>query len=293
MAEAREPVSMQRRGQMRWNMNRGCELVGRRRRRAAPRGERPHDLPRSPAAAPLPGRAGRARARLPRPRSAGQVGRRNAPRHHASRRWSCDSIAQLHRLHVPQRGEVARVRPGGPRARARRAAAPTARCGCASTTPPGASPCTRARATTSRTSAGASAAPTTSSTRSSRSRSTASSRRAATRALAALRAVSGLAWFHDPFGFRHEISWGLRSEPASFRPGRPLTGFVTGDGGLGHAVLMVPDLDAAEQLLHRGARLPALRPDRRRHLDPLLPLQRATPHAGVRGDPRHGRACTT
>lgn len=28
MAEAREPVSMQQRAQMRWNMNRGCELVG-------------------------------------------------------------------------------------------------------------------------------------------------------------------------------------------------------------------------------------------------------------------------
>ena len=28
MAEAREPASMQQRAQMRWNMNRGCELVG-------------------------------------------------------------------------------------------------------------------------------------------------------------------------------------------------------------------------------------------------------------------------
>ena len=66
-------------------------------------------------------------------------------------------------------------------------------------------------------------------------------------ALAALRAVAGLAWFLDPFGFRHEISWGLLERPATFRPGRPLTGFVTGDGGLGHAVLMVPDLARAEQ----------------------------------------------
>jgi 3-hydroxy-9,10-secoandrosta-1,3,5(10)-triene-9,17-dione monooxygenase len=29
MAEAREPASMQVRGQMRWNMTRGCERVGR------------------------------------------------------------------------------------------------------------------------------------------------------------------------------------------------------------------------------------------------------------------------
>jgi extradiol dioxygenase len=66
-------------------------------------------------------------------------------------------------------------------------------------------------------------------------------------ALAALRAVAGLGWFIDPFGFRHEISWGQLHKPATFRPGRSLTGFVTGDGGLGHAVLMVPDLQRAEQ----------------------------------------------
>jgi len=66
-------------------------------------------------------------------------------------------------------------------------------------------------------------------------------------ALAALRAVAGLAWFIDPFGFRHEISWGLLQKPATFRPGRAITGFVTGGGGLGHAVLMVPDLQRAER----------------------------------------------
>ena len=66
------------------------------------------------------------------------------------------------------------------------------------------------------------------------------------RALAALRAVAEVASFTDPFGFRHELSWGLMQQPASFRPGRPMTRFVTGDGGLGHAVLMVPDLKAAE-----------------------------------------------
>lgn len=66
------------------------------------------------------------------------------------------------------------------------------------------------------------------------------------RALAALRAVAEVASFTDPFGFRHELSWGLLQQPATFRPGRPMTRFVTGDGGLGHAVLMVPDLAAAE-----------------------------------------------
>jgi extradiol dioxygenase len=61
------------------------------------------------------------------------------------------------------------------------------------------------------------------------------------------RAVADLAWFIDPFGFRHELSWGLTTRPSSFRPGRPHSGFVTGCGGLGHAVLFTPDLDLAEQ----------------------------------------------
>ena len=66
-------------------------------------------------------------------------------------------------------------------------------------------------------------------------------------ALARERAVAGMAWFVDPFGFRHELSFGQLQKPASFRPGRPMSGFVTGDGGLGHAVLMVPDLARAER----------------------------------------------
>ena len=41
---------------------------------------------------------------------------------------------------------------------------------------------------------------------------------------------------------------GLASEPDSFTPGRPGTSFVTGDGGMGHVVLIVPDLDDATHL---------------------------------------------
>ena len=67
------------------------------------------------------------------------------------------------------------------------------------------------------------------------------------RELAAARAVEGIAWFHDPFGFRHELSHGQRQATEPFEPGRPMDGFVTGDGGLGHAVLFVPDLAAAER----------------------------------------------
>lgn len=63
---------------------------------------------------------------------------------------------------------------------------------------------------------------------------------------AAERAVTGAAWFVDPFGFRHELVWGRAEGPAPFAPGRRMGGgFVTGDQGLGHIVLIVPDFDAA------------------------------------------------
>lgn len=65
--------------------------------------------------------------------------------------------------------------------------------------------------------------------------------------LAEERAVAEVSWFADPFGFRHEVSWGQLARPSTFRSGRAMSGFVTGDGGLGHAVLIVPDLAEAER----------------------------------------------
>lgn len=50
--------------------------------------------------------------------------------------------------------------------------------------------------------------------------------------------------FTDPSGFRHELVEQVERGGA-FTPARPMSGFVTGDQGLGHAVLIVPDLDAA------------------------------------------------
>lgn len=64
---------------------------------------------------------------------------------------------------------------------------------------------------------------------------------------AADRRVADLAWFSDPFGFRHELTWGLLQRPGTFRPGRAVSGFVTGSGGAGHAVLIVPDQAEAER----------------------------------------------
>jgi 2,3-dihydroxybiphenyl 1,2-dioxygenase len=51
--------------------------------------------------------------------------------------------------------------------------------------------------------------------------------------------------FADPFGFRHELVTTLEQGPP-FAPGRPMSGFVTGEQGLGHVVLIVPDLAAGE-----------------------------------------------
>jgi extradiol dioxygenase len=65
--------------------------------------------------------------------------------------------------------------------------------------------------------------------------------------LIASRDVEGIEWFVDQFGFRHELTYGLRTAPGTFTPGREGVSFVTGDGGLGHAVLIVPDLEAATQ----------------------------------------------
>jgi extradiol dioxygenase len=54
--------------------------------------------------------------------------------------------------------------------------------------------------------------------------------------------VRGLIRFVDPAGFTHELFWGQLVAPNSFRPGRAMSGFVTEGQGLGHIVLVVPDL---------------------------------------------------
>lgn len=69
--------------------------------------------------------------------------------------------------------------------------------------------------------------------------------------LAKQRSVTALAWFTDPFGFRHELAYGLLRRPSTFRPGRAMNGFVTGDGGVGHAVIVVPDLVVADDFYTR------------------------------------------
>jgi len=66
---------------------------------------------------------------------------------------------------------------------------------------------------------------------------------------AATRRVFGFVHFVDPHsGARMELSYGpeMTFQP-SYRPGRPISGFVTENMGLGHYVTYVPDVDAAEK----------------------------------------------
>lgn len=63
---------------------------------------------------------------------------------------------------------------------------------------------------------------------------------------AAARRVAGFYWFIDPAGFRQELAWGQFASPGTFAPGRPMSGFRTGDQGMGHIVLLVPDLRTAD-----------------------------------------------
>jgi len=60
------------------------------------------------------------------------------------------------------------------------------------------------------------------------------------------RGVAEMAWVTDPWGTRHEFVSGQHHRPGTFWPGRKISGFVAGDFGLGHVVLVVPDLAQAD-----------------------------------------------
>ena len=64
-------------------------------------------------------------------------------------------------------------------------------------------------------------------------------------ALADQRFVAGLISFADPSGNRLEAFHGAQIADEPFRPGRSISGFRTGPLGMGHAVLMVTNIDTA------------------------------------------------
>lgn len=63
-------------------------------------------------------------------------------------------------------------------------------------------------------------------------------------ALCERRGVKGLVRFKDPVGFQHEMFYAQKWMPRSFMPGRPHGGFVCGDRGFGHVVLIAPEASA-------------------------------------------------
>ena len=64
-------------------------------------------------------------------------------------------------------------------------------------------------------------------------------------ALADQRLVRALISFADPAGNRLEAFHGAQVADTPFRPGRHIEGFRTGSQGMGHALLLVPDAQAA------------------------------------------------
>ena len=59
----------------------------------------------------------------------------------------------------------------------------------------------------------------------------------------ARRRVQNLLSFTDPAGNHHEAFWGVVSDFAVFNSATGVSGFVTGDQGLGHIVLPAPNFD--------------------------------------------------
>jgi 2,3-dihydroxybiphenyl 1,2-dioxygenase len=66
-----------------------------------------------------------------------------------------------------------------------------------------------------------------------------------TAAVADQRCAAAVISFRDPAGNRVEAFYGGQIADEPFRPGRHIAGFRTGTQGVGHSVLMVPDIDAA------------------------------------------------
>ncbi len=60
----------------------------------------------------------------------------------------------------------------------------------------------------------------------------------------ATRKVQDMVWFNDPSGNRHELVWGYKGDSARFISPQGVSGFVTGELGMGHTVLPAPNFEA-------------------------------------------------
>jgi len=63
------------------------------------------------------------------------------------------------------------------------------------------------------------------------------------------RRVAGMVSFADPAGLRFEIYHGAVQHHRSYAPPRRFSGFVTGDKGMGHVIVAVPDREAEHDFL--------------------------------------------
>jgi 2,3-dihydroxybiphenyl 1,2-dioxygenase len=63
-------------------------------------------------------------------------------------------------------------------------------------------------------------------------------------ALCEKRGVKELIRFRDPVGYQHELFYAQKWTPRSFVPGRPHGGFMCGQRGVGHVVVMTPEYTA-------------------------------------------------
>ncbi len=90
-------------------------------------------------------------------------------------------------------------------------------------------------------------------------------------------------------------SAGVRPSTAASSPRSGCPGFVTGALGLGHYVVLTPDLDASMDFYTRVLGLPAhrLRDHRRGHVGAVPALHAAPPLRGPHRRRAHARACTT
>ncbi|MDR3419375.1 MAG: VOC family protein [Nevskia sp.] len=74
--------------------------------------------------------------------------------------------------------------------------------------------------------------------------------RTASDAERAARCVQELAWFKDPSGNRHELSWGHITDFARFTSPVGVEAFITGEQGMGHTVLPAVQFDQTWALFH-------------------------------------------
>jgi extradiol dioxygenase len=67
------------------------------------------------------------------------------------------------------------------------------------------------------------------------------------------RRVEAFTRFRDPAGYVHEIFYGATFTLGSFRPGKAMGGFVAGTDGVGHVVVVVPEI--TRELEHFATRI--------------------------------------